>query len=178
MTIKLSLLLSSLRFQIPLWWSWPRSNRRAIPFIHPATLREETKQFCPHHKGTCPPHLIEGGRGMVWTKALRSHMGFGVPWTSTAWHLAGVRGGVKKERGGGRQMEVVWWPTSNRGRNAMAETPETACCHGVSALSGQLQRNRWQIRTAWCSGGTLSSPAPFQVADRRSCNGWHGRAAP
>ena len=23
------------------------------------------------------------------------------------------------------------------------------------------------------SGGTLSSPAPFQVDDRRSCNGWH-----
>ena len=45
--------------------------------------------------------------------------------------------------------------------------------------SAQLERNAWQILAAVCSGGTLSSPVPFQVDDslRHSCNGWHGRAA-
>ena len=45
------------------------------------------------------------------------------------------------------------------------------------SLFAQLERNAWQILTAVCSGGTLSSLAPFQVDDRWSCNGWHGRAA-
>ena len=44
--------------------------------------------------------------------------------------------------------------------------------------SEQQECSRWQILTAVCSGlgGTLSSPVPCQVDDRRSCNGWHGRA--
>ena len=44
------------------------------------------------------------------------------------------------------------------------------------SLSAQLERNARQILAAVCSGETLSSPAPSQVDDRRSCNGWHGRA--
>ena len=47
------------------------------------------------------------------------------------------------------------------------------------SLFAQLERNAWQILAAVCSGGTLSesSTSPFQVDDRMSCNGWHGRAA-
>ena len=44
------------------------------------------------------------------------------------------------------------------------------------SLSAQLERNTWQILAAVCSGGTLSSPAPFQVDDRWSCSVWHRRA--
>ena len=45
------------------------------------------------------------------------------------------------------------------------------------SLSVLLERNAWQILAAVSSGGTLSSPEPFQVDDRRSCNGWYGRTA-
>ena len=45
------------------------------------------------------------------------------------------------------------------------------------SLSVQLERKAWQILAAVSSEGTLSPPAPFQVDDRRSCNGWHGREA-
>ena len=60
--------------------------------------------------------------------------------------------------------------------------PIRQCCFPLQklkllTLSAQQECNRWQILTVVCSGGTLSSPAPFQVDDRRSCNGWHGRAA-
>ena len=60
--------------------------------------------------------------------------------------------------------------------------PIRQCCFPLQklklmSLSAQLERNRWQVLTSVCSGGTLSTPVPFQVDDRRSCNGWHGRAA-
>ena len=61
--------------------------------------------------------------------------------------------------------------------------PLRQCCfcqQNLKLLSVQLERNRWQILTAVYSGacgGTFVSSVPFQVADRRSCNGWHGRAA-
>ena len=45
------------------------------------------------------------------------------------------------------------------------------------SLSVQLEHKRWQILTVVCSGGTVCFTVPFQVDDRRSCNGWHGRAA-
>ena len=54
------------------------------------------------------------------------------------------------------------------------------CCfrqQNLKFLSVQLERNRWQISRAVSSGGTFVSSAPFQVADRRSFNGWHWRAA-